>query len=182
MTNLYDFLRRILDDAENQNKSVPTFLAHVDVEWIRLTHEDIDWLRQYMQAPDIQIHFKANKIGESATGAPIYAQDYAICGESVDVFSLLTEAMMANSSFASLVGAAYKFFEEHVPNCADCNSRLDKADPVNPNWKFTPHPVKEREFPCTECDTGELMPVGFTKPNGQTDYECNICEHRTSFP
>lgn len=42
--------------------------------------------------------------------------------------------------------------------------------------------VDDREFPCDECDDGELKPVGFVQPNGCQKYECDSCGHETSFP
>lgn len=135
MTNLYDFLRSLLDQADNQDKSqcgpMPT----------TVTREDLDWLRQYMRAPDHQIHFKARKVGEE-NGEPVYAQDYAIAGNAVDIFSLLTEAMMQNASFAQVVGCAYRFFVDHVPTCPDCQASMADADPHFANWKFSPHKNK----------------------------------------
>lgn len=42
-------------------------------------------------------------------------------------------------------------------------------------------PMNEREFLCTECETGEYQMEGFVQPNGQTNYVCNECGHLVSF-
>lgn len=126
MTNLYEFLRRVKTDAVGPYGD------------FTITEDEWNWLEQYLQAPDHQIHFKARKVGEE-NGEPVYAQDYAIAGDTVDIFSLLTEAMMANSNFAGLVGAACKFFDEHVEKCPDCDARLDYANPEKPDWTFVKH-------------------------------------------
>lgn len=130
MTNLYDFLRRILDDSTGQPPNS-----------VNVTQEEIAWLKSFLQAPGIELHFKARKVDEK-DGEPVYAQDYAIAGDGVDVFSLLTEAMMQNANFATLVIAAGQFFKDHVPFCAECQAALDEVDPSRPSWKFLPHESK----------------------------------------
>lgn len=139
MQNLYDFLRRIKRYAE---------LTHVEgiydpTNKIKITEQEYDWLNQFLQAPDHELHFKAKKVGTSEEGEPMYAQDYAIAGDMVDIFSLLTEAMFQNANFASLVKSAAKFFDEHIPNCPDCKEALLELDPFRTNWNFSPHkPIK----------------------------------------
>lgn len=140
MQNLYDLLRKLQDQArKNLPGAAP--LGASDKTYVLLSPSDIEFLNQYLHAPDHQIHFKARKIGDH-NGEPVYAQDYAIAGETVNIFCLLTEAMMANSSFAAVVGAALKFFYEHVPNCPDCDARLDYANPEKPDWTFVTHKPK----------------------------------------
>lgn len=41
---------------------------------------------------------------------------------------------------------------------------------------------EEREFPCSECETGEMKQVGMTQPNGQVNYECSSCGNTESYP
>lgn len=55
--------------------------------------------------------------------------------------------------------------------------------PIVARWKAKgKKPVDPREAPCNNCDRGELLPVGFTQPNGQQKFECNYCGHTISFP
>lgn len=129
MTNLYDFLRRVLADATG----APPYSLNV-------TPEDLKWIRQYLAEPDNQIHFKSRKIAvEFGTGHPVYAQDYAIAGADVDIFCLLTEAMMANGTFADLVVKAAQFFIDHVPMCPSCSDAVRRSQEGEKDWKFTPH-------------------------------------------
>lgn len=123
MTNLYDLLRRIRTRGK-------LFV---------ITNDELEWLDQYMAKPDHELHFKARKVGHNEQGDPIYAQDYAIAGEALEVFSLVTEAMLQNASFASLVGAAHSFYTKHVPTCPECLEAMAEVDPMDPVWKFETH-------------------------------------------
>jgi DNA-directed RNA polymerase subunit RPC12/RpoP len=163
MTNLYEFLRKMLDSS-----------------YVSL--EDREWLEQFLKVPENQLDFKSRRVGGTDDN-PVMAQDYAIAGTQLDIFSLLTEAMMQNPTFADLVMGAAKFFQDHVPNCQHCKAAVLQAT-TKASWEFKPHPSpkEEREFPCPDCETGELLPMGFTKPNGQTDYQCNNCGHNESYP
>jgi hypothetical protein len=42
--------------------------------------------------------------------------------------------------------------------------------------------VRDREFPCESCETGEYKLVGNTSPAGIQTYECDECGDRVSFP
>lgn len=39
-----------------------------------------------------------------------------------------------------------------------------------------------REWPCPECETGEMQQIGYTTPSGLTHYECSDCSYTTCFP
>lgn len=59
-------------------------------------------------------------------------------------------------------------------NCPECGESIAlriKADPPD-----------NREFPCTECETGEMEFYGGGGPNGITTYQCTECGHQTTFP
>jgi hypothetical protein len=181
LPNLYDFLRQLKRQAD---RGIPGAapLGNGDKYFLTITEQEKGWLESFLKPADMELHFKGRRVGGTDDN-PVVAQDYLIVGDQVDIFSLLTQAMMQNPTLAELVQAAAKFFQDHVPSCEHCKAAVLQYT-VHPSWEFKPHPVpkEEREFPCPQCDTGELMAVGFTHPNGQADYECNICGHTTSFP
>jgi hypothetical protein len=122
MTNLYDFLRRILNDPRSP-----------------ITEGDVEWLQQYLESPGHEIHFKAHQVGEK-NGEPVYSQHYAIAGGGEEVFSLLTEAMLQNPSFANQVVLAARFWFEHLPFCDTCKTRFFGAQQTGQvSWIFSPH-------------------------------------------
>lgn len=127
MTNLYDFLSRVLNDATSN----PPYS-------VNMTAAEIDWLKQYLSDPGVELHFKARQVGEK-NGEPVYAQDYAVAGDGVDIFSLLTEAMLQNGQIADLVIMAANFYKEHVPNCPDCSKRHFGQEKPAKDWTFKPH-------------------------------------------
>lgn len=174
MTNLFDFLRWIKSEVEHHGFHNKNFA-------LTISEEQYAWLQQFLHPSDMELHFKGRRVGGTDDN-PVVAQDYLIAGDQVDIFSLLTEAMMQNPTFADLVQGAAKFFQDHVPNCQHCKDAV-LQHAMQPSWEFTPHPVKDnREFPCPSCETGELEADGFTQPNGQSDYTCNVCGHKTSYP
>lgn len=175
--NLYDFLRQIRDQAA---KGVPGAAPISRDLYVTITRNELAWLDQFLVKPDQELHFKGKRVGGTDDN-PVVAQDYMIAGAQVDIFSLLTEAMMQNPTFADLVQGAAKFFQDHVPNCQHCKDAVLRAA-MKPSWEFQPHPDMSREDPCPKCPNGEMKQVGFTKPNGQTRYECNVCGYETSFP
>lgn len=181
MTNLYEFLRKLKAQADRAI-SVNKKLGESDNWFCSMTTAERDWLEEFLQVPENQLDFKSRRVGGTDDN-PVMAQDYAIAGTQLDIFSLLTEAMMQNPTFADLVMGAAKFFQDHVPNCQHCKAAVLQAT-TKASWEFKPHPSpkEEREFPCPDCETGELLPMGFTKPNGQTDYQCNNCGHNESYP
>lgn len=92
-----------------------------------------------MTALDNEIHFKSRRVGGTDED-PVMAQDYAIKGEGVDVFQLMTEAMLQNPHWANLVLMAANFFKDHVPECPDCRQALINArENQQTSWNFTPH-------------------------------------------
>lgn len=117
MTNLYDFLRRVLSDAQRQLPNTAPLISN-GARLVAINDQDIEWMAQFITGPDIEIHFKAKRVGGTDED-PILAQDYAIKGYGVEVFQLLTEAMMANGHFANQIVLAANFYREHVPNCPD---------------------------------------------------------------
>jgi hypothetical protein len=135
VTNLYDFLREILSYAQGVPAGgEPDGIQRATL--IPLSEDQFDFLKQYMTEPDVQVHFKARRVGGTDED-PVTAQDYAIAGDAVDVFSLLTEAMLANYQFANLVNAASRFYWEHVGNCPECLKHTKR--PPFLNWDFKPH-------------------------------------------
>lgn len=122
MTNLYDFLRRLHAEPDKP-----------------LTADEVQWIEQYMTAPDNEIHFKSRRVG-GTDDDPVMAQDYAIKGEGVDVFQLITEAMLTNPHWANLVLMAANYFKDHVPECTDCRQALiDARETRRTSWNFSPH-------------------------------------------
>jgi hypothetical protein len=176
LPNLFDFLRDLRLRAESKVKAPGGGEGYMLV----MTSEELDWLNSFLRPADFELHFKAHRVGGS-DDFPVYEQHYLIAGEEVDIFSLLTEAMLQNHTFAHLIQASAKFYQDHVPTCQHCKDAIIQAT-VEPSWEFTPHPVKEREAPCIQCPTGEMVQVGFTQPNGRMNYECNVCGHEERYP
>lgn len=57
-----------------------------------------------------------------------------------------------------------------------------KGTPRPPETRDKWPVADRREWPCDECDTGEVFAVVGPYPNGQTDFECNTCGYKVSFP
>lgn len=131
MTNQFEFLRKVLEAGR---KAPMVNYKHT----IKIAHEDLQWLDQFLKAPDHELHFKARHTGQYKNREPVYAQDYAVAGEPVDIFSLLTEAMMLNSQFARLVIGAARFYAEHVPTCPICKERHAEPSCETDSWDFSP--------------------------------------------
>lgn len=133
MTNLYDFLRRIADAAEKDKELGAVVIQDTEIEWIR----------QFLQAPDVEINFKARKTGDEVEGEPVYAQDYAIKGQPFEIYTLLTEAAMQNPVFCDMLFAASGFMTGHVDECEKCSAYLQKAREDFQNqvfdYTFKPH-------------------------------------------
>lgn len=138
MTNLYDILRKIKAQADKA-VSVNKKLGESDNWFASITTEELDWITNYLKPADMELHFKAAKIDQNEQGEPIYSQHFQIVGEGVDVFCLLTEAMLQNHQFADQVVAAASFYREHVPKCLDCQKRHFSLERPVLNWKFLPH-------------------------------------------
>lgn len=130
MTNLYDFLRRILSDLRDQPSGN-----------VFVSGEDRAWIEQFLCEPDVLIDFRARATGQVVGGQPVYETNYAIAGDGVDVFSLLAEAALANQKFADLVRGTAGFIAEHVPACPLCmeaaNQFYDTAVDDR-TWEFKP--------------------------------------------
>lgn len=137
MQNLYDFLREVLNQAENATPGAAP-IAGSDKIYIIVDKNDVEWLQQYLQEPETDLHFKAREIG-NVNGEPMYAQDYAVKGTPVDIHSLITEAMLQNHQFADIVVSAAGFYREHVPKCPDCSKRHFSSEKPVLNWEFQPH-------------------------------------------
>lgn len=165
-TNLYDFLRAI--EAQTGNPA----RAHVHVVEIPTAH--IVWLSSFLRNPGTLIQFQSRPTGrvmrvpkekppisvlldtlaptrrppeDDEDEVPEMEQHYALAGTAEEVFMLLTEAMMLNPTFASLVVGAGRYYTEHVPLCRKCsqrhNGRLaeDCPDVEKPRWEFKPRPL-----------------------------------------
>lgn len=104
--NLYDFIRKVIAEGKD----------------FRPSPSDLVWARGFIQAPDVELNFKAKKIDETTTGEPIYRTDFSFKGEEVQLFELLCEAGMQNGDFAEIITVAARFFSDHVPTCPHCQS------------------------------------------------------------
>lgn len=162
-TNLYDFLR-----------TIHRYAAHASIDGIydpyhkiQITQSEFDWLSSYLRNPGTLIEFRSRPTGRTQIVAaaprpvlsdmvefgpdakeeiPELEQHYALAGTAEEVFCLLTEAMLLNPTFASLVVGAGRYYTEHVPLCRKCSqrhngrSREDCPDVQAPKWEF-----KQRE-------------------------------------
>src|SRR3989304_423673 len=135
MTNLYDFLRHIKAQAA---RAVPGAAPLSQDLYITMTDADRDWLTQYMQSPDVQIHFKAKDTGnKDAQGEPIMELDLAIAGDPFEVFALLCEAMINNYQFAQMVQQAVGFYRDHIPTCPICAPKHFGNKEPEKTWIFS---------------------------------------------
>jgi|SRR4051812_36613911 len=137
--NLYDFLRTIFEAAKTSPKN------HVF-----LTNGDLEWLEHFLRASDTELRFKSYFTGklklievedpevaqkyiedghhiDGKPAEPEISYDLGIAGKPVDVFTLLTEAMTLNPNFASVIIAAGRYYQEHVPHCPHCQEHHDPA-------------------------------------------------------
>lgn len=119
MTNLYDLLRRLLNDPRTP-----------------LTADDTTFLENYLTAPDVLINFKARRVG-GTDEEPVMAQDFQIAGEGLEVFCLITEAMVNNYQFAGIIQNAVGFYRDHIPNCPICAPKHFGAREPDKTWIFS---------------------------------------------
>lgn len=56
--------------------------------------------------------------------------------------------------------------------CSVCGTKVGEETP----------PEDSREFPCTECETGEMQFYSGGGPSGISTYQCTECGHQTTFP
>ncbi len=162
-TNLYDILNYML--AGSQHPKTGEYHSRATIV---LTRGQYDWLKSYLRNPGTLIEFRSRPTGRMVPvvkppisvlldvlaptrvpdeqDEPEMEQHYALAGEAEEVFQLLTEAMLLNPTFASLVVAAGRYYTTHVPLCRRCsqrhNGRLqeDCPDVVHPRWEFKPRP------------------------------------------
>jgi hypothetical protein len=127
MTNLYDFLREINRRASADSNPLKT---------ITISEEEKAWIERFMWEPDFELHFKATRMPNTSTEENIYSQDYAIKGDTVDIFGLFTEAMLHNTNFAKIICAAAEFFYSHANKCKNCNEIMKQGPPAA-SWDFT---------------------------------------------
>ncbi len=136
MTNLYDFLRNILEQCQG-------VVPHGQVT---ITPEEEDWIDRYLSSSDHELHFKGTSTGKATEkGEEIFEQHYGIKGSPNDVFALLTEAMMQNPTLAQVVLSAGRFYLTKAPICRSCHQRHNGHAPDDcPNvvdfntWQFYP--------------------------------------------
>jgi hypothetical protein len=140
LPNLYDFLRALSEQAQ---RAVPGAAPISSGIYLVIGEAERDWLIQFLTEPDAELHFKAKKVGGTEED-PVVAQDYMIAGAEVDIFSLLTEAMMQNPTFAKLIQGAACFYQDHVPTCPDCQAKVLEAAQQPPSWEFSPHKLDEK--------------------------------------
>lgn len=117
MSNLYDFLRKMLDSG-----------------YVSL--DDREWLENYLKAPDVLINFKARRVGGTDEN-PVMAQDFQIAGDGLEVFCLITEAMVNNYQFAEIIQGAVGFYREHIPNCPICSTKHFGPKEPTKDWNFS---------------------------------------------
>ena len=105
------------------------------------------------------MHFWANPTGEKAEdGTEIMRQHYYVEGEPVDIFSMITEAALANPHLAELFIATGKFMDEHVPICNECNGRhLEQNCDEVKDWNF--RASKTRIMPLHEGEPKLLTEI-----------------------
>jgi hypothetical protein len=128
MTNLYEFLRRIY----HESTGMPPYT-------VTMTPDEITWLRQYLQAPDTHINFKAKATGAFQDGEPIMEMDFTMAGDGLELFTLICEATLRNPFFGSLILKAAAFYRDHVNS--DCPHCYDKQTiPQRVDLNFVPHP------------------------------------------
>jgi len=70
--------------------------------------------------------------------------------------------------------------KEHASycTCAECDPWGLKADAQD----LEANKTDNREFPCTECETGEMKFSSGGGPNGIETYQCTECGHTAMFP
>lgn len=124
MTNLYDFLRNIKEQAQG---------PHGDAV---ISEEQWNFLEHYLAGEDVLINFKARRIGGTDEN-PVMAQDFQIAGEGLEVFCLITEAMVNNYQFAQIVQNAVGFYRDHIPNCPICAPKHFGRKAPDNNWIFS---------------------------------------------
>lgn len=127
MTNLYDFLRKIYEQAKADDLNV-----------VQPSDEDLRWLEQFLQAPDVEIHFRAVDTGERIAGDPVMSQNYTIAGDEAQIFSLIVEAALINPRFQKVLRVVLEFIDSHVPTCPACQNRHNEGQKCPPNtaWGF----------------------------------------------
>lgn len=122
MTNLYEFLRFIRDEYDTGD--------------VNLSPEYLKWLDDYLQAPDVLINFKARRVG-GTDEEPVMAQDFQIAGEGLEVFYLITEAMVNNYRFAKIIQSAVGFYRDHIPKCPICAPKHFGSKEPPKDWQFS---------------------------------------------
>lgn len=142
MTNLYEFLRHVQAEAAEQlprlNPENAAKYKYTGPLVIKIARAEFDWLEQYLETPDVEIHFKAKQTALE-NGEPVLASDWRLSGDNAFVFELLTEAMLLNANFAETVRLAAKYFDEHVPTCPDCQNAIGEAAERGTDWTLKPH-------------------------------------------
>lgn len=53
---------------------------------------------------------------------------------------------------------------------------------ITPEYVHITPKEDSREWPCSECETGEMKQEGCTSPNGTTTYTCTNCGHSERYP
>jgi hypothetical protein len=122
MTNLYDFLRYIREEHQTGD--------------VTLSPEQLQFLEEYLSPPDVIINFKAHRVG-GTDDDPVMAQDFQIAGDGLEVFCLITEALMNNYQFAQIIQKAVAFYREHIPTCPICAPKHFGAIAPANNWIFS---------------------------------------------
>jgi hypothetical protein len=131
MTNVFDFLRRLLEDSRADQDNQVT-----------LTAADRVWIESFLRDSDDFLHFRARATGVyDAHGDPIVEQHLALGGDEFSVFSLMCEAALRNKRFARMVEATHNYMQDHVATCPDCQrtlSEVNMAVPAPETWEFLP--------------------------------------------
>jgi predicted RNA-binding Zn-ribbon protein involved in translation (DUF1610 family) len=59
-------------------------------------------------------------------------------------------------------------------NCPECGEGIA--------LRLTYTKPDQREFPCDQCETGEMKIEGYTSPSGTETFKCAECGHTATFP
>lgn len=140
MLNLYELLRHIHKMASN---GVPGAAPLSRDRYVTISDEQLAFLEHYLQGEDVVIHFKARRVGGTDED-PVMAQDFQIAGEGVEVFCLITEAMVNNFQFATIIQNAVGFYRDHIPNCIHCQKKHFGQELPDLDWQFA-HPKPDAD-------------------------------------
>lgn len=133
MTNLPDFMRRLLEDARTSPK------GH-----IFLSTEDRVFIEAWLREPVDELHFRARPTGRMLPAEdgeqPEMELHYTVRGEEMNVFCLMSEAAMRNARFYHLCKGVVAFMDDHASQCPKCQAEMATSEEAGPppTWEFKP--------------------------------------------